>query len=321
MIKCDPKAMLPGVGVTLLVALIATMVSFLHVSFDALVMSIILGVLVSSMIGDKQVFGRGVEASIRIFLPLGITLFGSQLVLKQYDYKLVIIVIASMLLFFVVTYTVSKAFGLGRTMSALIGTGMAVCGASAIVIISPLLGSKKEETSISIISVMTVGLTGMLCYRFAPDMLHISAEKFALLTGLTLPMVGQVKVAASAMGPDTVAVAMKYKLMRVAALVVFTAAAVLARRRSGDGDYKGFPWYLIGFYLMAIFVNFTSIGGAIRGVLEPVSRFMLAAALAAVGLSVDIDSVAEKGPSPIMAAFLSAGISVLVVALGLGLMK
>lgn len=320
MTSYEPRDILPGVGVILLVALISFMVSFLHPSFDALVISIILGVLVSSILDDKRVLEKGIEFSIKIFLPLGIALYGSQLVLKGHNFKTISVVVLAMLLLFLVTYFVSKAFGLGRTVSALMGTGMAVCGASAIVIVAPLLGAKKEETSISVLSVMTVGLTGMLCYRFAPDIISISAEKFALLTGLTLPMVGQVKVASLAMDKETSMMAMNYKLARMAGLIVFTGAAFIAQRMRG-GDSGRFPWFLIAFYAIALAVNFTGAGGYLRTVLDPASKFLLTAALAAIGLSVDVDAVSEKGPAPIMAAFLSAGIAVMTIGLFLGLMR
>lgn len=321
MTKIEHKDLLPGMGVTLLVALISFMVSFLHPSFDALVISIILGVLVSSILDDKRVIEKGVETSIKIFLPLGIACYGSQLVLKGHDFKTIPVVVLAMILLFLVTYFVSKAFGLGRTVSALMGTGMSVCGASAIVIVGPLLGAKKEETSVSILAVMTVGLTGMLCYRFAPDVISISAEKFALLTGLTLPMVGQVKVASIAMGKETSMMAMNYKLVRVAGLIVFTGAAFIAQRIRGGGDSRRFPWFLVAFYAIALVVNFSGAGVFLRAVLDPASKFLLAAALAAIGLSVDVDAVTERGPAPILAAFLSAGISVLTIGLFLGLMR
>ncbi len=312
--------LMPGVALTVLVALVSFMVSFLHSSFDSLTISIILGVVVSSMVGDRKALEAGIEASLRFFLPLGIMLYGSNLVLRAHDLNVVSAAIVVMAFFFIVTYFVCKSFGLSRTLSALMGTGMSVCGASAIVVISPFLGAKKEDTSVAVLSVITVGLTGMLFYRFVPDVLHVSSEKFALITGLTLPMVGQVKVAASVMGADAVAAAMNYKLVRIAALLVFTAAAFIARRIRGDRGGV-FPWFLLGFYAMAAFVNFTSAGARMRMVLEPASGFMLAAALAAVGLSVDVESVVEKGPAPVLAVFLSAGISGLTVALFLGLMR
>lgn len=310
------KDTMPGAGVTLAVAAIAMLASFAHPSFDPLVLSIVFGLLVSNLLGDREYFEKGVEFALRLALPLGIGLYGIQLNFTGLDVRMWPAVGIIFALTYGITYLVSKGFGLGRMLSLLLCTGLSVCGASAIAVVAPLLGSKKEETTISIIAVVCVGLTGMIIYRLSPDFLGISAEPMSFLIGMTLPMLGQVKIAAQELGPDAGAMATNFKLMRVSALLVVAAVIVLTSRK----EKKGFPvpWFMIVFFALAALANF---GGQwameLKKAIAPVAAFLLTVALSAIGMSMDFDSITSKGASPLFAAFIAWGIVALAVYLGI----
>ena len=189
---------------------------------------------------------------------------------------------------------------------------MSVCGASAIVVVAPVLRARREDTSIAILSVMTVGLTGMLFYRFLPDLMGLSVERFAFLSGLTLPMFGQVKVASASMGPESLQFASNFMLMRISALVLVAALAVMFPSE-GEGKGSYVPWFMGVFFALALASNLSQTVADMREFVEPVSKFSLSVALAAIGLSLHFDSVTEKGASPIFTCFLSWGIVVLTI--------
>lgn len=304
----------PGIGITLTIAMISFLMASLHPSFDALVISIIFGMLVSNMLGDRVIIEKGTNAALNIFLPVGIGLYGMQLTFTGTDvgfWRAVPVVAAVFVLTFAVTYYIAKGFGLGKTTSLLLGTGMSVCGASAIAVIAPIIESKKEDTSISIISVVTVGLTGMLIYRFIPDVLGLSMEKFAFLSGVTLPMFGQVKVASSTMGQESLLLASNFKLLRISALALVAGLTLVFSQR----EKKSFRvlWFMVLFFVLAVAVNTFKEVALLKGIFSPISKFFLSTALAAIGLSIDFDSITEKGIAPLLAAFLSWGIVVLAI--------
>jgi uncharacterized integral membrane protein (TIGR00698 family) len=294
-----------------ILAVVSFIASLLHPSFDALAISIILGMLVSNIFGDREMLRGGIEVALKVFIPVGVCLYGAQLTFAGTDTRLWPVVIGLFLFFFTVTYLISRGFGLGRKLSMLLGTGMSVCGASAIAIVAPILDSKKEETSISIISVVTVGLTGMLIYRFTHDIMGLSLWKFAFMSGMTLPMLGQVKVASMTMGEESLMLATNVKLTRMAGLAFMVCLAVLFAR--GEKRKFDVPWFLAPFFLFALAANVSEWFASLRGVLEPMSRFSLAAALSAIGLSLDFDSITEGGTGPLFAACLSWGIIVLTI--------
>lgn len=297
------RRMLPGFAMTLTIAVISFLSSMLHPSFDALAISIIFGMLVANMIGDREMLREGVAAALRIFLPVGVCLYGTQLTFAGMYSTRWLAVILGFLLIFMSTYVISRGFGLHKKLSVLLATGMSVCGASAIAIIAPILGAKNEDTSISVISVMTIGLTGMLIYRFTYDIIGFSALKFAFMTGMTLPMLGQVKVASMAIGKESLDIATNVKLIRISALVLVAALAVGISRTEGRKLHV--PWFLSLFFIFAFAANMWEGFRSLSHMFELASRFSLATALSAIGLSLDFDSITEGGTSPLFAVCLS----------------
>jgi uncharacterized integral membrane protein (TIGR00698 family) len=307
----DLKDILPGFVLSLTIAVISFLTSLLHPSFDALVISIIFGMLVSNLVGDRIMLEKGRDLVIRIFLPVGISLYGAQIMFADTDVRLLPAVLAIFVFIFCLTFLISKGFGLGRDLSLLLGTGMSVCGASAIAVVAPILNARKEDTSISIISVMTIGLTGMLIYRFMPDIIGFSPWKFAFLTGTTLPMFGQVRVASATMGQESLLWASNIKLIRISALALVAALAVMIS--SKEKKRPVIPWFMVVFFAMAVAVNVSEWFASYKGVLEPISKFSLTTALASIGLSLDFDSITEGGTVPLYAVCLSWGIFVLTI--------
>jgi uncharacterized membrane protein YadS len=71
------KAHIPGLLVIGVIALFSTYLSTVHASFDALVISIIIGMFFGNLLGDRGLFREGTELGIRLFLPIGIALYGT----------------------------------------------------------------------------------------------------------------------------------------------------------------------------------------------------------------------------------------------------
>lgn len=76
---------------------------------------------------------------------------------------------------------------------------------------------------------------------------------------------------------------------------------------------------MVLFFVFALAANVFEQVASLRTYMEPVTMFMLSISLAAVGLSMDFDSLTERGLSPIYAGFLVWGIIVLGIYLFLSL--
>lgn len=304
------KEILPGLIIIFLITIVSFMLSLVHPSFDILVISMIFGMLIANFINDKEIFDKGLAFALKVFLPAGIALYGAQLSFTGTEPKLLFSVIATTIGLFALTYCIARGLGLTKNMGLVLSTGLSVCGASAIAVVSPLIGARKEETSISLIVVMVLGLAGMIFYPLLTDILMLNKNEFAFLSGATLPMLGQVKTVASTAGPEALALALKLKLIRISCLIFIPIVAMIL---SGKENKFYVPWFIVVFIALAIGVNTIKGAEIIMGLAEPASKFLLASALASIGLSVDFDSIAEEGTKPLLAVFLSWGIVILLL--------
>jgi len=302
------KEILPGITIVLAITIVSFMFSFIHPSFDILVVSIIFGMLIANFIKEKEIFNNGVAFTLRVFLPAGIALYGTQLSFASDELKLWFCVIGIFVAISVLTYFISRGIGLTENVGILLSTGLSICGASAIAIVSPLIGAKKEEISISVIVIMVLGLAGMIFYPLLTDFLVLNKNEFAFLTGATLPMMGQVTTTAATAGKDVLEVALKINLIRISCLMFLPLIVLII-----SGREKRFyvPWFIVAFIVLAIGVNMIKEARIIKGMAESAGKFFLSSSLAAIGLSVDFDSIVEEGAKPLLAVFLSWGIIVL----------
>ena len=295
------KGSLQGLAASLLIALSGFMLSFIHPSLDALAISIIFGMLVGNILKETEVLQKGINLSIGIFLPIGIALYGSQLQLSDVEPIKILYIFLTFISVFTLMYVFTRIFGCRNNTSLLIATGMSVCGASAIAIVSPLIEADREETSISLIVITIVGLIGMMFYPIAGFYLHYSAGQYALLTGATLPMLGQVKVASMNFSEEILPISLKYKLIRMSFLVFIITVVIVLSGIKRKRFYV--PWFVIVFICLAFLVNVFDLSSFTR-YLAPVSSFSLCTALASIGLSVDFDSITERGFSPLVSTFV-----------------
>jgi len=294
---------IPGFLVVIVIAGFSYAISTFHASFDPLVISIIFGMLLGNIIAEKSYFEAGAGAALKVFLPVGIALYGSQLVFTGLHVLDVMKIFAVFIVLFVMTYMVARSFSITNVISILLASGLAVCGASAIAVISPLIGARKEDTSISIISVMMLGLAGMIFYPMIADILSLTNPEFNFFAGTTLPMLGQVKVAASTYCPECTPDAVIIKLIRISFLIFLVTLAVIL---SGKKEKRvTVPWFVIVFVALAVVFNFADRAMPFRSTFGVASSFFLSSALAAIGFSVDFDSIVEEGLYPLGAIFLS----------------
>ncbi|GAB4405697.1 MAG: putative sulfate exporter family transporter [Thermodesulfovibrionales bacterium] len=328
---------LSGIVFSLLIAVVSFLLSQFHPSFDALVVSIILGMLLSNILAKREMLQKGIDIMLRFFLPAGIALYATQLTFgNSINYWMWLSVIAVFIFSFLMTFLVARAFRLPESLAVLLASGFAVCGASAIAVISPLVNARKEDTSIATIAIMVMGLISMVFYPILWDVADMTTGEIAFFSGTTIPMLGQVKVAAGAAGLDVLSLAVRFKLVRISMLLFIAAGLLVFSRRwkshntetpmeiTAEGVVSPglhIPWFMIAFIVLALIVNLTDAFQPITRISEPISRFLLSSALAAIGLSVDLDSITSEGARPLLAVFLSWAIVVLFVYTGFRLLN
>lgn len=299
------KSYVKGLALSIFIAAIAYLLSSFHPALDSLVVAILLGIILGNLLREREPIESGINLATRVFIPLGITLYGSQLILyTPLDYYGYLRVISLMGVYFAVILWLSRRFSISKNTGLLVACGSAICGASAIVVLSPVIVARKEETSISLISITIVGLTGVIFYPVLQGWFSIPSEPYAFLCGSTLPQIGQVKLAASTLGIVIRDQALQVKLLRVAMLAPIALALSLPYRRIRKEKGYYIPWFIFTFILTAILFNIIPSFRELSIKIEPLVRFIFSIAIAGIGLSINLDVVIEEGPRPMLIAFL-----------------
>ena len=76
-----------------------------------------------------------------------------------------------------------------------------------------------------------------------------------------------------------------------------------------------FPWFILGFLAMSALTSLGLIPDAAASVMKSVSKFLMVAALAAIGLNTDFKVLCRSGAKPMLHGFL---VSLLVVLVAIG---
>jgi uncharacterized integral membrane protein (TIGR00698 family) len=315
--------LLPGLGLAVLVAAVSQVLSLGHATLDPLVLSILISIILGNLIGARSALQPGIEFTRENIIPLGIILYGTQVdlqPLRLHGIDRVVQVITMVFVGLAAVAWLSKALGVRRKTGLLLAAGTAICGASAIIVLSPVVQAEKEDTSISLLAITVIGLTGVILYPILQEALALSEERYAFLCASTLPQMGQVQAAASLLGESALKLAVPIKLLRVGMLLPVAVVFSIINGRDRRGKIY-IPWFIVGFLVAAVAVNLFPSLSSYSPAIAPSVRFFFSIAIAGIGLSIDLEAIIDAGPRPLLASLLGWIILVILFLLGVAFVR
>lgn len=280
------------------------------------VFGIVIGMLVRTFVAPDASFKPGIAFSSKQVLQLSIILLGAGLSFGQ-----VVTTGTSSLAVTLVTLTVclGAAWLLGRALkipanqATLVGVGTAICGASAIAAVAPVIEAKEEEVAYSISVIFAFNVVAVLLFPFLGRLMGLGDHSFGLWAGTAVNDTSSVVAAAYSFSPAAGAFATVVKLTRSTliipiALGIAAFRTVMARRAGGDAAKvkltKIIPWFILWF-LVASLLN---TAGALPVVAVHwaswAGKFLIVVALTAVGLSADFKQMRRAGLKPLALGLL-----------------
>ncbi len=288
-----------GVLLSLAIVFSAILLSDL-LGFNAILLALVIGIIIGNAMPLPEVLDFGIKTASGRFLEIAIILmafsidYGSFLKLGWETILIVVVTISAVLL---MTIWLSKKMNCPSTAGLLVGFGTAICGSSAIAALAPSVSEDKSDIGISMAVVNLYGLIGMLLIPLITQDWLTDIQN-SILLGASLHSVGNVAGAGFAMSENIGEMAVTVKLGRVAlltpALLIF-AHFTAKKSKSKTKKKLNLPWYLIAFILISIIVSIFPFPEEILNFSKKGSNFLLATAMAAIGLKVSFKTLLSSG--------------------------
>jgi uncharacterized integral membrane protein (TIGR00698 family) len=334
---------IPGLGVSVAVAALAWVLGRLAPVVGAPVIGIVCGVLVGRLVGRWSGLQMGISFAARTVLQLAVVALGAQLSLRQVfaiGAGSLPVMLGTLLACFGVAWWASPRMGVEADVRVLVGVGTAICGASAIAAVSPVIRARHSAVAYAISTIFLFNVAAVLVFPPLGHALGLSQHAFGLFAGTAVNDTSSVVAAAASYGSDASHDAVVVKLTRTLMIIpVCLGLAVLQRRRdrrdavaagetlpAGEQHVLGkairlVPGFLVGFLVLATANSLGVIPAASHAGVQTAALFLITVALAGIGLSTDVDALRAAGHRPLLLGFLLwasvTGVSLLLQASGL----
>ncbi|WP_409343523.1 YeiH family protein [Paenibacillus sp. MBLB4367] len=341
-----------GLALTVGLAVIAKLLASLPylTIMGQLVLAIVLGMVWRASVGVPVKAAPGIAFSSKKLLRLGIILLGMRLNWSDIagaGPKAAAIAAINIAFALGVVYLLARLLGVDSRLGMLTACGTAICGAAAVVAVSPQLKATDEETAVAAATIAVLGTMFTLAYTFLYPVLGLSPYGYGVFAGGTLHEIAHAIAAAAPGGGEAVDTAVVVKLTRVAMLVpVAVLIGVWAQRKerrkrvalSADGhsssseehaaERSGFlrslpiPWFIFGFLAVSGLHSLDVVPQRAADLIVVAAYMLIASAMAGLGLNVDAAAFRRLGARPFAASLIGslllAGLGyVLVLAFGM----
>ncbi len=278
---------------------------------ESLVLAILIGTAVRSTLRPDDRFSLGIRFSAKTLLEIAVVLLGASVSARAVMaagpsllFGIVGVVVAAI----TISYGIGRALGLEHKLATLVACGNSICGNSAIVAAAPVIGATAGDVAASIAFTAVLGVVVVLLLPLLVPLLHLSETQYGVLAGLTVYAVPQVIAATAPVATLSVHVGTLVKLVRVLMLGPVVIALSLGRKQD-DGRRPSLgqmvPLFVVGFLALMMLRSANVIPAVVLGPTASVATWLTIISMAALGLGVDVRSVARAGGRVTAAVVLS----------------
>jgi uncharacterized integral membrane protein (TIGR00698 family) len=295
-----------GIIAALLIAIVALFLAS-HYRASAMLFALLLGMALN-FLGQHARTAPGVQWSATTLLRIGIALLGLRITLGEIaglgTAVIVLVVVA-------VVATIAIGALLGRLMrtenhlGVLTGGAVAICGASAALAVAAVLprhANSHRDTTFTVIGVTALSTIAMVLYPLIAKAAGFADTAAGVFIGATIHDVAQVIGAGYSVSTEAGDTATIVKLLRVAMLLPVILALSLLFRAQHTDDYKRpplLPWFAVAFALLVALNSAVALPRELLTVANESSRFILVAAIAAIGMKTQLGELLSLGVRPL----------------------
>jgi len=164
----------------------------------------------------------------------------------------ILFTIISIICTLVMGFFMGKFLKIDKKTSFLISAGTAICGGSAIAVVSPVIKAEEKQISVALGTIFILNAIALFLFPIIGHFLHLSQTQFGLWCAIAIHDTSSVVGAASKYGKQALEIATTVKLARALWIIPITLlSAVIFKNK--DTKIKT-PWF-IGLFILAMVAN------------------------------------------------------------------
>ncbi len=201
-------------------------------------------------------------------------------------------------------YLVGKALNIREKTSALISSGTAICGGSAIAAVAPVIDAEPEEISVSLGTVFILNSIALFTFPIIGHALNLSQNQFGIWSAIAIHDTSSVVGASAAYGAEALAIATTVKLARALWIApVALMFLLIYRKQNTEKKAKiAIPWFILLFLLATVIRTYapSSIQPSIFDSLVNLAKAGMTITLFLIGASLSRQTLKKVGIRPLL---------------------
>lgn len=320
----------PGLGASLLIAVVAKIIEGLlpiHL-IGASVIALFIGMIINSF-WRPIVLKPGLKFTSKKILKFAIILLGASLSIRTVltiGKMSLTVMCFTLLTCFGGGYIVGKMLKLNWKLSNLISAGTGICGGSAIAAIAPVIDAEDNDIAYAMSATFLFDMAMIILFPILGHWMGLSDMAYGLWAGTAVNDTSSVVAAGFAYSEAAGNFATMVKLTRTLSIIpvvaIFSLVNVRLKRKAAakeNGTVRRkiniaslFPWFIVAFMALAIINSLGVIPTVVSSGAKELSKFLMVAALAAIGLNTSFKEMRKSGIAPMVHGFIISALVVVV---------
>ncbi len=192
------------------------------------------------------------------------------------------------ILIFILGLLLGRFLKVDKNQTILIASGTAICGATAIAAIAPILKAKPKIIIASISLVFLLNAFGLIAFPLLATYLNMSQDFFGAWAALAIHDTASVVGAAMTYGQDSVEMATTIKLTRTLWLIPLMVVLSISCNKK---TMLKLPIFVSIFICTLILSNYLVLTDTVDNLIKAISSICLFTGLFCIGTSIDKESI------------------------------
>ncbi len=201
-------------------------------------------------------------------------------------------------------YLLGKLLKINEKTSALISSGTAICGGSAIAAVSSSIRADSEETSVSLGTIFILNSIALFIFPFIGHSLNLTENQFGIWAAIAIHDTSSVVGASAKFGNEALQIATTVKLARALWIApIALIFAVLYRPKHGETNLgQIIPWFIFLFLLATVLRTYAPsiIPPSLFDSIVNLAKAGLTVTLFLIGASLSRETLRKVGVRPML---------------------